>query len=62
MIFTEAPDLELLAEKLISDAFYFRDEPSFKTLTAVLETTSEVAKYLKEREEALQWSSRQLCR
>ncbi|PWI57184.1 hypothetical protein [Sulfoacidibacillus thermotolerans] len=62
MISIETPDLELLAEKLIADAFQFRDNANFNTLTIVLQTTAELAKYLKEREEALQWSHRHLFR
>ena len=62
MISTETIDLELLAEKLIADAFYFRDNANYFTLTTVLETTAEIAKYLKEREEAMQWTRHELFR
>ncbi len=60
MIATDALDVELLAEKLLTDAYRLRDAPDFSTLAEVLETTARIGIYLKGREEAFDWADRHL--
>ncbi len=60
MLVTDTLDVELLAEKLLADAYRLRDAPDFSTLAEVLETTARIGMYLKGREEAFTWVDRHL--
>ncbi len=51
MIQAETLDFELLAEKLLIDAYALRDRASWNALVSLLESAAQIGNFLKERDE-----------
>ena len=62
MVSLDTFDIELLAEKLLTDTYELRDEPSWEAFFQVMESLMTIGRVLQERDGALKWADRQLFR
>lgn len=60
MISADVVDFELLAEKLLLDAYSVRDTPCWKNFVSLLQTVAQVGAHLQEREQALSFADKHL--
>ena len=60
MISLETLDIELIAEKLLVDAYALRDNPNWEAFLLVMESLVVIGRNLQERDGALEWAQQQL--
>ena len=60
MISLETLDIELIAEKLLVDAYVLRDNPNWEAFLLVMESLVTIGRSLQERDGALEWAQQQL--
>jgi len=60
MISLETLDIELIAEKLLVDAYALRDNPNWEAFLLVMESLVTIGRSLQERDGALEWAQQQL--
>ena len=60
MISLDSLDMELMAEKMLADAYALRDEPNLDTFFQVMESLLRVGRHIQDQEGALRWAERQL--
>jgi len=56
----KTPELELLCEKMLIEAFAVRDDADWNTVSALLLTVAEVAAYLRDQDVSYTWTDHQL--
>lgn len=62
LIQAETAEFELLAEKLLVDAYALRDSPSLENLVSVMASTAQLGQYFSDREKASSWIDYYLLR
>jgi hypothetical protein len=60
MISLETLDIELIAEKLLVDAYALRDNPNWEAFLLVMESLVTIGRNLQERDGALEWAQQQI--